>query len=539
MRRLTILIASLIIMVLGLWGSAVIYLDEDRLKGIVAEHLAQQTGRKLEIRGSLKVRFFPQLHLRAEQIVVSGPAGYDGPELLAADHLSMSVRLLPLIRGGISAGEVSLSGATLHLHTNREGQSSFDGLTSTSSAPLDQRNGQDLLSTRRMRLEDVRLVITDVAAERSDTIMIDWVELDRFSFDRPLQFHFRGNVGDPVLFYEMTIQGQLNVPSTRHRHVRLSNMRMSGRLIDTGQPVTLLGHLAVSPAPPLTFTLDDGRLEIDNQAFALAVSYDGQERGHLKLQTSGRILRWPLIPGSERSDNHGLLPFLRGMDIDAEFAFDQLIARQMAFESVSAQVRAREGIVAFSRIEGLFPGVMAQGRGRLNTQLEPPRGELDLQLDVADAREMLSALGVPAVLSGSGVSTVTMQFAGALEGQEPPLASGRFELWDGHWKTSQVPDGDDSGQLGFSRMAGEFRLASNHFALPELSLQHADMEALGWAAVNLEDHSVGGKLIFVADGREVDLSGTLSNPHFSEPLPVPAEDDGQPETTATGLSTGM
>lgn len=524
MRRALILFASLGIMGLGLWGTAVIYLDENRLKGVVAAHMAEHSGRKLEIRGALKVRFFPRLHLHAEDVVIGSPPGFDGPEFLEADHLSMSVRMLPLVRGQVSTGEVSVTGATVNLHTNADGASSFDGLGRGG------RNGdareETLLATRQMRLEDIRLVVSDVSTNQRETVLIEWVELDRFQFDSRLDFRFRGNLGEPPLFDEMGIEGQLYVPSTRERPLRLSNMHLEGRLSATGEPLVLLGNLSFSAAPPLMLELDQGRLRLDGQEFDLSGRYDGRDRGHLVVDASGERLDWSKMKGPGVVKGADWLAFTRGMDMDLSLQFTQASFAGIGLEDLSAAVQAREGVVEFSDLAAFVPGGFLQAGGRFDARYQPPRGRLEMEIEMADVAGMLSAADVPAMVSGSGEGSLSLDFTGEESGFDSMHGTGEFELWDGHWVMAANDDEQQPNRLEFERFAGQFRLMPGHFDLPEIQLRSAGREALGWAAIDLADYSLGGQLVVVGNGREIELSGSLRQPRLSATLHPAVEDRG-------------
>src|SRR6056297_3297937 len=76
MRNWVMVSASVLIILVGLYGSAVVLLNEARLKGLLIEHIERDSGRSIDIRGDLKVRFFPGLRLEAEDVVIvpSGPS---------------------------------------------------------------------------------------------------------------------------------------------------------------------------------------------------------------------------------------------------------------------------------------------------------------------------------------------------------------------------------------------------------------------------------------------------------------------------------
>jgi AsmA protein len=523
MRRTLILLASLAIMLLGMWGSAVIFLDEDRLKSIVTTHLSEQTGRKLEIRGSLSVRFFPGLRVHAEDVVVSGPEGFDGPDLLETEQLTMSVRLLPLIRGNFSPGEVSVRNATLHLTTNRQGQSTVDGLLSSPDHPVER--GVRLLSTRQMRLEDVRVVISDMVTERVDSLQIDYVELDRFAFDEALEFRFRGNLGEPPLFSSLEVEGLLLVPSTRQRPMRLANMRLSGRLIDGGQPVQLLGHLSMSSLPPLQLYLHDGRMDIAGQTFDIEAGYDAAADSVLRLAVHGEGLAWPLAGVMPGESEHASIAYLRGLDTDIAVTTDQARLHGLEIEQFVLRMSSREGVVTVHELQGLAPGAVISGHGHWDLLVDPVEGELELELAIDELGHLLEGLDVPADLSGSGHAMMAVKRS-PLSSGDSALATGKFEIWGGRWAGpffGHEPVADESSSvnslendsLAFNRLAGSFRWMPDAFDVPEFSLGSPEGEVFGWLSVARSDYAIAGLLTRVADGQEIVVAGQLDHPIWS------------------------
>ena len=128
MRKLLILLAAILVFVLGLWGTAVLYFDEARLKQIAIEQVRAQTGRELRIDGPLSLSFLPRISLVANDVSLSGPQDFDGPDLFQADQLRLAVELWPLIRGEVETGDIALRNARLTVHTDRAGRTSLDGL---------------------------------------------------------------------------------------------------------------------------------------------------------------------------------------------------------------------------------------------------------------------------------------------------------------------------------------------------------------------------------------------------------------------------
>jgi uncharacterized protein involved in outer membrane biogenesis len=144
MRRTIILAAALGIIVLGLWGTAVIYFDESRLKGIISDRLSEQVGRRVEIVGALEFSLFPRPRLEAREVVIGASGNEDGRAVFRAARVSMSLRLIALLRGDLAPGRIQLELGVYDPETMRRLPVVRDGATIADRvllAPLEREDG--------------------------------------------------------------------------------------------------------------------------------------------------------------------------------------------------------------------------------------------------------------------------------------------------------------------------------------------------------------------------------------------------------------
>lgn len=499
MRRTIILAAALGIILLGLWGTVVILLDESRLKGLVAERLSEQTGRRVEIVGALRISFFPRPSIEAERIVVGAPEPMDGPDLLSVESMSFSVRLLPLIRGDIVPGQVRLKGATVSLHTDSEGRSTTDGLARVAT-------DANLLSGRAFRLEDVRIVISDASMRRIDTIDINLIDLDRFALDRTAAFRFRGAIGDPALIDDFRVDGLLHVPSRSGAPVQLREMRMHGRLPAFDFDATLSGQMAISRGAPLRLGLSEGVLEAAGHSWSVAGDYRGGERPRLHLGVSGQRLDWPrltaALPATGRPDLGGLLAAAAGMGLHGQFQFAQVDTGSLPLADARLDLQSEAAGLRLG-FAAAFPGGLVEAGGVVTGEAVE---SIPVDLSLADTVRLLEALSLPPVIDASGEASLILHWS--VTEQAEAALEGPFQLWNGRWRVSDAHAGEMA--LAFDEMAGRFRLHGGHLDLPALSLTGEDLDAFGWAAIELASGALGGQLDMADGSRRLNLSGTLA-----------------------------
>jgi len=137
--------AVLALVVLALLA-AVIFVDPNDYRDDMARMVEQHTGRKLTLSGDLKLSVFPWLALETGAASLSDAPGFGAEPFVSIQDARVSVRLLPLLRGKLEVGKVSLTGARIRLITDAQGRDNWADLgeqnasetapTSTESASL-------------------------------------------------------------------------------------------------------------------------------------------------------------------------------------------------------------------------------------------------------------------------------------------------------------------------------------------------------------------------------------------------------------------
>jgi AsmA protein len=103
--------------------------DVNDYKGTIARLVTQKTGRELTFGGDISLTFFPQLGVRMNGVSLSNAPGFDDMPMLEAGQARLEVRFVPLLRGHIRFGELSMEGVTLRLLRDGQGRTNWDDLT--------------------------------------------------------------------------------------------------------------------------------------------------------------------------------------------------------------------------------------------------------------------------------------------------------------------------------------------------------------------------------------------------------------------------
>jgi AsmA protein len=515
-----IVFCALAIMLLGIFGSAFILFDEERLKALVAEQVEAHAGRRIDIRGELKVRLFPGLRLSADRIVLSGPRDFEGPMLMSADRLDMQVRLLPLIRGIVDATSVDLGGVRLNLHTDASGISSLDGLLSLA----DVSRPSPSWTSGPIVLEDLTVSLSDSESALRESFEIERMELDGFAVGQPLQFRYRGNLGEPAIFDELEIDGLL--VSSESGQLRLSNMRLAG-IMDGGRyQLEILGGVSVRARPEINLLLEDGRLRLNQHEFELGMRYRGTERPMVSLDLAAenldvdvmilldRIMGVPYQPADS-----AVLTALRGLDFDARLEVGQAGDVGLVLEGLSMVVTGYSGSIEVESLVSSVPSGVLNGRARLDLRYPEPFWMTSFQADLSRLQPVLSALGREWRLDGSGQIRLDLETLAPVEASEAVrwTGSGHIELWDGTWSLlhsifEEFPGHGENGR--FDTMRSELLLQGDSIMLRRLAVLRDTKTLGGEVSMLMSTGELDGLVHLVANGdySQLELGGTLDYP---------------------------
>jgi len=519
MRSFIVIIACLSIILLGIFGTAAILLDEDRVKSLVARHVENHTGHSVEILGTLKLKFFPGLKLSAERVVLSRPGTVDDPVLFTSDRMEMQVRLLPLLRGKVDATEVRLGGARINLDT----------VMSDSGPPLDRVSSRVESGPRKFTgpifLDGVVVSATDDPPREQEAFEIEQVTLKGFAFGQPLEFAFRGNIGEPGLFDEVEIDG-LMVFSQVDR-MRLSNLRLRGSMDGGLYDIGLLGNATFSVSPHFEFSVDSGRLRINDQEFDLDMAYRGTERPYFSADLVTALLDVDVMDilgfmaalPYESADS-GWLTTLRGTDFNVSLTTAQIARQGMVLSDATLALSGDGGKVLVESMRAGIPAGFVTGKGELDLRRSDPRWDMELQWEVASLKRSLDALQLDWNLDGAGILALNLQSASP-DGDPGPLpwtGTGHIELWDGQWPVLgelAPPSSAFSGIKGFDYLQSSLTFRPSQMAFSGLQLVTDGAVIEGDVAVSLPGEELGGRMHVTGENGEfvaVQVGGTINRP---------------------------
>ena len=542
MRALLIFIAAIVVIILGLWATLVLYFDEDRLKQIATEQVRAQTGRELVINGALGLNFFPGISLVAEDVELSGPENYSGPDLFKAEQFKMSLSLMPLLSGNVETGDIGLKQAEINIHTDRSGATSLDGLTG-GEAPAETEPGQASVSTGQIILSDIRLNVTDAVTDSRQAFVVERLQVDSFSYDKPVPFEFQGSLGDPPVISDIDLNGEVVVPSGPGA-IRIAGLDVEANL--SGTEMGLAGSGQFQPGPPMTASFSDGRIRLGESEFKAEFSYADGTRPKIdatldgqRLDVDALLASMPTAP-SEPSQSEGgagvpeesPLLLLRDMDLDAELTLDEMKISGLTLNSIRTRVLAEKGVVTIDPLSGALSGGRLDAVGRVDLNADPPRVSLSPVFDLESLGQALGPWGMDRFLTGSGVLDLDLNargldaksMLGSLDG------GGEYDFRDGSIKglnldgmvqslaarnVAEAVRAGVGGTTEFQAMQGGIAIEDGTIRLPGMQIVTAALGINGDVTLNLGDLALGGQLRLESERLNqipIALEGTLTQP---------------------------
>jgi len=546
MRSLLIFLAAAVVIALGLWGTLVLYFDEERLKQIATEQVRSQTGRELTIDGDLELDLLPGISIVARDVTLSGPPDYSGPELFAADEFRMSVSLLPLLSGRVETGDIALRRAELNVHTDSAGTSSLAGLAAAGRAAGESGGAPPQVTTERITLSGIRLVLSNAQQDSRQVFVVDTLNVDAFRFGEPVPFRFRGSIGDPPIATGVSLEGEVTVPAGPGP-VQISRLEMEADV--EGVPMALSGSAEVQPGPPLTARFIDGRLGLGDDEFTTAFSFTDGERPQISATLEGPMLNVDALLPKAAADGGKTaaaataddgeagspLMLLRDIDLDADLSLEAMMLSGLALQGIEAGLTADNGIVTLDPLAAAMDGGRLDATARVDLTENPPTVTLAPLFDLESLGDALSAWGLDRFLSGAGVLELKLSGRGLTPAAllESLDGTGRYEFRDGRVRglnldgmvealaarnIAQAVREGVGGDTEFRELAGRIEVDDGTMRLPGMELVTAATGITGDVRLGLADLALDGRIRFDSERLRdipVALGGTLTSPELS------------------------
>lgn len=116
------ILAALLVLAIVL---LVTFVSPNRFKPVLADRMMKYSGRELAMDGNLSWTFFPTIGVHIGHTTLGNPAGFSEKTFAEISEATLSVRVLPLLRGRVESTGLVLKGARLHLITKADGETNW------------------------------------------------------------------------------------------------------------------------------------------------------------------------------------------------------------------------------------------------------------------------------------------------------------------------------------------------------------------------------------------------------------------------------
>ncbi|WP_376692914.1 AsmA family protein [Wenzhouxiangella sp. EGI_FJ10409] len=483
LRKIVLLVFILIGLLVVAVVAAAFLIDPDDYRDELAERASAQLGREVKLEGPMELRYFPWLALDIRDVTVGNPPGFEqAPPLAGIERATASVRILPLLRGEIEVGAVTIERAGVHLVTGRGGASNLDGLFAPADSAPDSGDPTDLsqIQTGAVRFDNVVLSLIDLAAGTRTELRLDRVSLDPFAAGRDVPLSLSGRLvegGETVVTLEL--DGTVRVAADLGE-VALSDFSLDYELPAAGAEGEASGSLVLNPmAEPLRIELSSfaNRIELDgltadlsaDQAITAtlgevvranlpsarlslngqALMLDGEatigERIGGRLAVTGeRLDLTRLVPeGAQETSESGSgaeegpgddFSALEMFDLAFSLELDELVLAEGArLTEVSARSRLTGGELTLDPLTARLFGGQFRGSAGVDFTRQPPEVVLSPSLSGIRVAELAALFTGQSPVDGEGEFTMDVRFSGF--SPEQMLASldgsGNFAIAEG------------------------------------------------------------------------------------------------------------
>ena len=112
----------------------VVFVDPNDYRDDIERIVQTETGRKLTLSGELKLSVFPWLALETGPASLADAPGFGDEPFVSIQDARVSVRVLPLLRGKVDVGTVTLDSPRIRLITDSSGRSNWSDLGKSDEA---------------------------------------------------------------------------------------------------------------------------------------------------------------------------------------------------------------------------------------------------------------------------------------------------------------------------------------------------------------------------------------------------------------------
>ncbi|MCK8045216.1 AsmA family protein [Shewanella sp. 1CM18E] len=571
------------ITILGLVLALVLYVtvifDPNDFKPQIVDLVKQETGRELAIGSDLSWTFFPSLGIELGDISLSNPSGFENASMVAVNQVVAEVALMPLFKKEVEISQLNLDGLTLTLETQKDGRTSFDGLSGNQTAKSDAESPTEPATSSKASL--AKLDIGGIAITNTKITNIDHLNateqvftlkaltLGRFQLGQfaPVKYEFSAVMPDMELLSQG--EGQIKIAQDLNT-VTINEFVVKNQIKGAGLPN---GQLQADLNTSVVVALDKQTMNLVLSSFSAAninasgsldVAYGKKVPNVVAKLEVGDVDLDALLPAESKEKNdkpqqaestaNAVEPDLTAMksvNLDVDVRVKSVKVANLKTQNWVMQLVMQGGVANMKQLSADLYGGKIAASATVDGRNKVAQYQFDKRLSGVDIRALLIDMAEVDMLDG----TANFNVAGKGKSLLPDnlkknlLANGKFEIADGAIHGVNIPQmirqakakmgGDMSSGVGatvqktdFTSMTGSFKIAQGVVSNPDLDMSSPLIRLKGSGTANIINEALDYKLttsvVGSLEGQGGDkrdalygveipfaIKGTMSEPKFS------------------------
>ncbi|MGS0674607.1 AsmA family protein [Shewanella sp. 0m-4] len=570
------------ISILGLVLALVLYVtlifDPNDFKPQIVDLVKEETGRELIIGSDLSWTFFPTLGIKLGQITLSNPDGFQNPSMLAVNEVVAEVALMPLFKKEVEISQLNLDGLTLMLETQKNGRTSFDGLSGEAgkNANADKSTANATSGSSLARLDIGGITITNTkivninhAAQTEQVFALKELTLGRFQLGEfaPLKYEFSATLPDMNLVSQG--EGQIKVAHDL-KTITINDFVIGNQVTGEGLPN---GKLKVDLNTSLVVALEKQTLSLVLSSLnaanidasgSLDVAYGHTVPSVVAKLEVGDVDLDALRPKGEAQQTKDSKPSpssakavepdltaMKKVNLDVDVRVKSVKVANLKTQNWVMQLVMKGGVADMKQLSADLYGGKVNASAKIDGRNKVAQYQFNERLTGVDIRALLIDMADIDMLDGKANFNVTGKGKSLIPDnlKKNLIANGQFEIADGAIHGVNIPQmireakaklgGDLSAGSGsteqktdFTSMTGSFNIANGVITNPDLDMASPLIRLKGKGTANILNEALDYKLttsvVGSLEGQGGDkrdalygveipflITGTMSEPKFA------------------------
>ena len=474
-KLFTALIALLVLAVVIL----LIVIDPNDYKEEIQTQVKETINRELLINGDLSWTFYPQLGFSSGEIELNNPEGFNRKHLLKIEEAAIGLAVLPLFKGEIQIGELTLNGLLVNLITNKDGSSNLDNMFPEKSASAPEQIAEKQPETEKpgffdtgkmqlagINIETVQIEVQDLKAGSTTKVDIDHIRLGKFILGEETELSILTDLLLAQMDGHIDLQAKLIV-APDFSSLQLNDLEL--QTLFTGKDLPN-GKISSSIHTNIAYDLSSSKaelteflLQLDKINLTGNLSVQAQDKTKIRFALQGN--EWdlnPYLPQStekkaEKTDTSGQpttpdktaavaeqepdLSFLQGLDVKGTLTVAAIKASELKIGKINTTMEINRGKAQIKPLTAeLYQGLLTlnasvdDGKGTNSYKLDSRLKDVQIHPLFIDAADIDLLSGTTAFnFSASGRGLTTSKIKSGLVG------SGDFTLLDGELYGINIP----------------------------------------------------------------------------------------------------